>query len=152
MKVGDKVKYVPDKVHSRERDRNGNFPWVIGKKIKGGGVQEMSHNEYALMLRGLAKMPEEQRRRMMETLVHVRPALLWDATVRDVVDLPSGKQLVCVDIVSGTNPGITLHCDNVPVDETGVVPHTCCECGTVPEPTPEPENDTGDDEDEDDDK
>lgn len=131
MQKGDAVFYIPHEIHSKQMNRQGDFPWIhgmkTGKKNRDGSdeVVELTHSEAALKFNGIRNAPESRRQAELKRLVMVRPATKWSAIVRDVRTV-DGKQVADLDIVDATTLAI-LHYDGVPIDATGLVAHTCHE-------------------------
>ena len=133
-KVGDKVEYVPHMCHAFNCNQNNEYPWVIGMKVNPQykdnphtGEKELVEDVVELdegrlhrtVLPGIFVEPESGLTR--KKLVPLRPVKPWLAIVRglhgDALDL---------DIDSNVGSGmITLHYDRVPVDESGLAPHSC---------------------------
>lgn len=131
MHAGDAVKYVPDRVHARQKDREGNFPWVFGwktgKRVKDDHGQfidevvELTDGETERKLQHISKQAPDRANREADRLVFLRPSRLWDAVV---VAYDEVNEQADLDIFDPTT-GATLHYCQVPVDPAGKQPHTC---------------------------
>lgn len=125
VNVGDTVYYLPHEAHALQADRNGDYAWVMGRKIQrpttGGrfvaDVEELSGKDLRDYLELIRRHPDPERERA--NLVFLRPAKPWTAQVTAVHDDGSAD----LDIVS-PNGGITLHYPGVPNDETQQKPHS----------------------------
>jgi hypothetical protein len=142
MNVGDKVGYLPDLIHARQRHPQHGFPvvfgWKTGKKLQEKGsepkdeVVELNDAEARMKLRHIRKQDVESGRAHKEAkrLVVLRVRRPWQATVRKLTPavVQDGKEKVLatadLDILDETT-GATLHYDGVPVDEGKTTPHTC---------------------------
>ena len=128
IKIGDKVMYVPDYCFATTPDAEGNFPWVVGRKVPGrrgeDTTEELSDKELRHRLTKVRKDRTPFGRAGLELL---RPKKLWEGVVTAVRD--NGKFNVRIE---GTRPGIVLEQCNVEVDPTGKKPHTIHEVPTTP--------------------
>ena len=151
IQKGDKVNYIPHICHAKQRypkdhpTMSGEFSWVFGwktgnrRQVPGNRqrpgtieaeVVELTHHEAELKIRHIRKQAPERMAQEAAKLVFIRPNGAWNATVRaaagedgkPLVD-KEGKPVVHLDIADPTT-GVTLHYDNVPVDDAKT-PHTC---------------------------
>lgn len=148
LKVGDKVNYCVDEVHSKAMvpktsgdPKSEQFPWVFGWRsgkqvVNAVGerefeVEELTDRQLWVKLQHLRKQPgarpgrggqvvEDARKREAAKLVMLRPRHYWDAVVTAVS--PDGKT-ASIDVTDPTT-GATLHY-TVPVDHAGKKAHSC---------------------------
>jgi len=125
-KAGDKVMYVPDKIHALRPDANGKYPWVLGKKVTviKDRKKEIEIQEIGSEGKGVNAFVTSIRRspnpaKAMEQLVFLRPADPWPATVSAIHEDGSAD----LDVKSNQG-GVTLHLPNVPADPAGTTPHS----------------------------
>ncbi len=131
MQPGDKVLYVPDQVHARQRDRDGAYPWVFGWKTgrkvidttgaRTDEVVELDAAETSLKIAHIRRQTPARQESESTKLVFIRPNIRWQATVK-LVDEEAGT--ANLDVIDGTT-GTTLHYNGVPIDDSGKAPHSC---------------------------
>lgn len=88
MQVGDKVLYVPDKIHALNVNKDGSLAWNFFRNPGRAGPRLMSKSDVAKSV-GMAK----RRRTAFET-VGSEPACTWPAVV-DAID--GDKVTVTID-------------------------------------------------------
>lgn len=116
MEVGDKVLYVPSEVHAKHKNSDGEYAWVIGRKLK-GVLTELSTREaekFLATLRGSIRGGSRSGE-----LICIRPNCSWPALVGCV----NSDGTVAIDVDCGGN-GVTLHLDSVKVDQVDKKPGT----------------------------
>ncbi len=117
MEVGDDVFYTPGVFHALQRDRDGGYPWVIGRR-HAGGVEELHGNDLNSFINEICRSPSPAEAR--RDLVLIQPCAFWLARVTSVYE----DLVVDLDVQS-SNGGVTLQYERVPVDPTGKRPHSC---------------------------
>lgn len=122
ISAGSKVKYVPGMDHALNRGADGSYPWVVGMDFrkhpgKPPDIRELSirDTDQALMEIRRSANPTQAK----ERLRLLRPAQLWDATVKAVNE----DGTLALDIVSNQT-GVTLHYDHVPLASVSNQPHS----------------------------
>ena len=145
VRKGDKVNYLPHRVHALDKGPTGDLPWLIGRRIFPPGLEQTLSREIRAnlidfdmpgydepqrveILRGrriddyleaVKRLPEDARKEEAKNIVLLAPAEAWEATVKKVND--DGT----LDLeVKSNRPGVTLHVDNVPADHEKATHHT----------------------------
>lgn len=115
MNIGDQVFYVPHQCHAKEKDAQGNLQWVVGAE-----VTKYVNGRAQKVVQELTGKALEQYLKSKRPIQYIRPAVVWPAIVTQVND----NGTVNLNI-QGANTGVTLHYDNVSIDEVSQEPHTC---------------------------
>lgn len=133
--VGDVVEYLPHICHAFTPNANNEYPWAIGLKHNPHFVENPATGEKELVEDVLeieesklhrevlgqvrnAPDPRDQRGK----LVPLRPKKPWRAVVRGV----HTDCTLDLEVESNVGKGmVTLHYARVPVDESGMAPHSC---------------------------
>lgn len=128
MEIGELVGYVPSTAHALEPNALGDYPWVIGWKTgklarNSSGesteeIEELTGRRLQVIMETLRRQPAESADR--QKIVLIKPNCCWDATVASL-----GVDGTLNLDVKSTKGGVTLHYENVPIDETRLKPHTC---------------------------
>jgi len=118
MQVGDRVCYVPHQCHALESDASGEFPWVM-EYVHANGKKEVLEGRRAHeVITALKRYPDPSEE--FKKIRFLYPARTWTATVRGIND----NNTVNLDVQSNRG-GVTLHYDNVLVDDVAKQPHSC---------------------------
>lgn len=118
VSVGQRMWYLPDRIHAFHQDPDGNFAWVVGRRRHTGRrdptdptkpeevLEELVGKDLIEHLDIIKRAPDPSQ--LLSGLVLIRPSRPWPAQVRAV----NSDGTVNLDIHCSTG---TLHYDKVPV-------------------------------------